>query len=467
MNNSIITRRQLLERASIGFGATALGALMAQDSYAGLSMPVRHHVAKAKNVIFAYMSGGVSHVDSFDPKPLLAERAGKALPMKIERTVFNNNGKIMPAQWEFKNRGKCGMPVSELFPHMGGVADELALVRSMTAKFSEHGQANFYMHSGFPFMGYPSAGAWTSYGLGSEADDMPGYVVLQSGKAAYPHGGVALYSNGFLSARHQASVLKIDSAAAVPNIKPSEDLYKQRHRLDMIRKMDQQFSQDSRIDAAIANYETAYQMQTAVPEVVDLDKETAATKKLYGMDSSNEHTAAFARQCLMARRLVEKGVRFVELSCMACGGGGGGAANPWDQHSGLKSGHGKMAAQVDQPIAGLIRDLKSRGMLDETIVLWSGEFGRTPFSQGSNGRDHNPFGFSVWMAGGGFKGGSIYGATDEFGYHAVENKATIFDMWATILHQLGMNHERMTYRFGGRDLRLTDVHGNVLHDILA
>jgi hypothetical protein len=463
----IISRRQLLQRASIGFGATALSALMADDSYAGLSLPTTHHVAKAKNVIFAYMSGGVSHVDSFDPKPLLAQQAGKALPMKIERTVFNNNGKVMPAQWEFKNRGKCGMPVSELFPHMGSVADELALVRSMTAKFSEHGQANFFIHSGFPFMGYPSAGAWTSYGLGTEANDMPGYVVLQSGGAAYPHGGVALYSNGFLSARHQASILKVDAPDPVVNIRPSEDLFKQRRRLDMISQMDKRFSDDARIDAAIANYETAYQMQTAVPEVVNLANESAATKKLYGIDSSNEFTAAFGHQCLMARRLVEKGVRFVELSCMACGGGGGGAANPWDQHSGLKSGHAKMAAQVDQPIAGLIKDLKSRGMLDETIVLWSGEFGRTPFSQGSNGRDHNPFGFSVWMAGGGFKGGTIYGATDEFGYHAVENPATIYDMWATILHQLGMDHERITYRFGGRDLRLTDVHGSVLRDIIA
>jgi hypothetical protein len=466
-----ISRRDMLKRTSIGFGATALAGLLSSESQGATYKPKLHHKAKAKSVIFCYMSGGVSHVDSFDPKPLLAKMAGKPMPTKIERTVFNNNGKIYPAQWKFKNRGKSGMPVSDLFPHMGSVADELAVVRSMTAKFSEHAQGNFFMHSGFPFLGYPSAGAWTSYGLGRVADDLPGYVVLQAGGARTPHGGVGLFSNGYLPAVHQGSILKADSKVSIPNLDPGEAASQQRQRLNLIKQMDNEFaaklSTRGAVDAAIENYETAFKMQTAVPEVVDISGETEATKKLYGMDSSDRSTVAYGKQCLLARRLVEKGVRFVETSCIAVGGGGGGAANPWDQHSGLKKGHAKMAHQVDQPIAGLIKDLKQRGLLDSTIVVWAGEFGRTPFSQGRDGRDHNPFGFTVWMAGGGFKGGTIYGETDELGYHTVQDKATIYDMWATVLHQLGINHERLTYRYGGRDMRLTDVHGNVLKDILA
>ena len=473
-----ISRRRMLQRVSNGFGAVALAGLMADRAYgtpaglppgAALSNP--HHEPKAKHVIFCYMSGGVSHVDSFDPKPRLQKDDGKPMPVKVERTQFNNNGNIMASPFPFTTYGESGIPVSSMFPKIGEQADELAVVRSMTSSFNEHAQGNFFMHSGFPFMGYPSAGAWAAYGLGTENRDLPGYVVLQSGDAVPPHGGVSLFSNGFLPAVHQGSILKADKPEAIRNIRSGEAVAMQRRRLDLIRNFDNPYldstSDEPQIEAAIANYETAFRMQAAVPELCDISGETAATRSLYGLDSKDTQRAAYARQCLLARRLVERGVRFIELSCLTRGIGAGGAANPWDQHSDLEKGHRAMSQQVDQPIAGLIQDLRERGLLDETLIVWAGEFGRTPFSQGSNGRDHNPFGFSVWMAGGGVKGGTIYGATDELGYHVVENPCTVYDMWATVLHQLGVDHEQLTYRYGGRDMRLTDVHGNVLHDILA
>jgi hypothetical protein len=438
---------------------------------AGAALPKLHHPAKAKNVIFCFMSGGVSHVDSFDPKPRLQQDHGKPMPVKVERTQFNNNGNIMASPFKFSPAGQSGIPVSSLFPRIANVVDELAVIRSMTTSVNEHAQGNFFMHTGFPFMGYPSAGAWIAYGLGSENQNLPGFVVLQSGSAVPPHGGVSLFSNGFLPAQHQGSILQADRREAIRNIKPLEAQELQRRRLDFVRQFDESFLQetagDAQVDAAIRNYETAYRMQTAVPELCDLSDETEETRQLYGVDAPDAEQAAYARQCLLARRLVERGVRFVELSCLTKGIGAGGAANPWDQHGDLEKGHAAMALQVDQPIAALIADLRRRGLLDETLIVWAGEFGRTPFSQGSNGRDHNPFGFSVWLAGGGVKGGAIYGATDEFGYHAIENKCEIYDLWATVLHQLGVNHEALTYRYGGRDFRLTDVHGHVLHDLLS
>jgi len=310
-----------------------------------------------------------------------------------------------------------------------------------------------------------------AYGLGTENRNLPGFVVLQSSHAVAPHGGVSLFSNGFLPGQHQGSIMKADQAEAIANIRPSELSTLQRRRLDLVRQFDQSTlaatAADAQIDAAIKNYETAFRMQSVVPEVCDITGETETTKKMYGLDSKNPELAAYARQCLLARRLVEKGVRFIELSCLTQNIGAGGAPNPWDQHGDLQKGHAAMALQVDQPIAALIADLRQRGLLKDTLIVWAGEFGRTPFSQGSNGRDHNPMGFSVWMAGGGVKGGSIYGATDELGYYAVENKCTIYDLWATVLHQLGVNHERLTYRYGGRDFRLTDVHGNVLKGVLG
>ncbi len=455
----------------------ALSGLMAERSFAGLAdsaatpLPEPHFQPRAKNVVFCYMSGGVSHVDSFDPKPRLNKEHGKPMPVKVERTQFNNNGNIFGSPFSFKQYGESGLPVSSIFPHIGEHADDLAVIRSMTTAVNEHAQGNYAMHTGFPFMGHPSAGAWVNYGLGSENQELPGFVVLESGGAVPPHGGVGLYSSGYLPAQHQASIIEVDQPEPVRNIRPPAGDLTQQSRLSLIRGFDQQFlgatGGDAQVEAAVRNYETAFRMQTAVPELCDISGESQATRDLYGIDSGIPQHAAYARQCLLARRLIERGVRFVELSCLTQGIGAGGAPNPWDQHGDLEKGHAAMARQVDQPIAALLTDLKSRGLLDDTIVIWAGEFGRTPFSQGSNGRDHNPFGFSIWLAGGGIKGGTIYGATDEYGYHTIENSSTIYDLWATVLHLLGLDHERLTYRYSGRDFRLTDVFGNVLTDIIA
>ena len=473
---TFFSRRQALKACSTGFGSMALATMMDRQSRAdalpaSAGLPQTHHRAKAKHVIFCFMSGGVSHVDSFDPKPKLKALHGKPMPVAVQRTQFNRNGNVMASPFEFKRWGESGMEISSMFPELGTVADELAVVRSMTTPVNEHAQGNFFMHSGFPFMGHPSAGAWCSYGLGSENENLPSYVVLQSGKAVTPHGGVGLFSNGFLSAQHQGSILKADQAEAIRNIKPRDTRIAQRRRMEFAGGFDQQFlaasGQDNQVEAAIKNYETAFRMQSAVPELCDISDESRRTREMYGLESDDTELAAYGRQCLLARRLVQRGVRFIELSCLTKGIGAGGAANPWDQHGDLEKGHRAMSNQVDQPIAALIKDLKAHGLLDETLIVWAGEFGRTPFSQGNNGRDHNPFGFSVWLAGGGVKGGKVYGATDELGYHAVEDVATVYDLWATVLHQLGIDHEKLTYRYGGRDFRLTDVHGNVLNEILA
>ena len=458
----------MLAQTSTGFGSIALASLMAEQAGA----KVIGNKKKAKNVIFLYMSGGVSHVDSFDPKPKLREMHGKPMPVKVERTQFNNNGQIFGSPFDFKKCGQSGLEISSMFPEIQKwCADDLAVVRSMTSKVNEHAQGNYAFHTGFPFMGHPGAGAWVSYGLGSGNRNLPSFVVLQSGNAVPPHGGVGMYSNGFLPGHHQASIIKADSGEPVPHVIPQEDRLVQRKRLDFIRALDERFSdvtdQDRKVEAAVRNYETASLMQSAVPEVTDLSDETEATKEMYGLNHANQNTAHYARQALLARRLVEKGVRFVELSCLSVGIGAGGAANPWDQHGAIEKGHGAMAQQIDQPISALLRDLKQRGLLDETIVIWAGEFGRTPFSQGSDGRDHNPYGYSIWLAGGGFKGGSVYGATDDLGYHAVEKPTSVYDLWATVLHQLGLDHEKLTYLYAGRNVRLTDVHGNVWKDLVT
>lgn len=447
----------------------ALSSALSTGSYAESSD--KPPTAKAKHVVFCYMSGGVSHVDSFDPKPKLAELHGQPMPVEVERTQFNNNGNIMKSPFKFIRQGQSGIPISEIFPKIGQYADEMAVIRSMTSTVNEHAQGNFLMHSGFPIMGYPTAGAWCSYGLGSANEDLPSYVVLQSGSAVPPHGGVSLYSNGFLPAQHQGSILKADKREAIRNLVGSDTRSAQRRRLDFTRSLDTEFSisngEQDQVEAAITNLETAFRMQTAVPDVCDISGETKETRDLYGVDSNDAQMAAYARQCLLARRLIQKGVRFIELSCLTRGIGAGGAPNPWDQHSALEHGHREMAKQVDQPIAALMGDLKRLGLLEETLIVWAGEFGRTPFSQGSNGRDHNPFGFSIWMAGAGIKGGSVYGKTDELGYHAIEDRCEVYDMWATTLHLMGMDHHQLTYRHAGRDFRLTDVHGNVLTPILS
>ncbi len=463
----LLSRRKMLTACSNGFGMLALQGLIGQNQLQAKP----HFTPKAKSVIFCYMSGGVSHIDSFDPKPILKKYAGKPMPVKVERTQFNNNGNIFPSPFTFKRHGQSGIPVSSIFPKTAKMVDEMAVIRSMTSKVSEHAQGNYAIHTGFPFMGHPTAGAWVSYGLGSLNQNLPGFVVLHSGGSVAPHGGVGLYGSGYLPANHQGSILQVDRTEPIQNIKPRESFLSQRKRLDFHKTFDRQFlnqvGNNAEVEAAIQNQEVAYKMQTAVPELCDLKGETESTKRLYGLDSKDSQTSAYGRQCLLARRLVERGVRFVELSCLTEKLGAGGAANPWDQHGALEKGHAAMAHQVDQPIAGLLQDLKVRGLLDETLVVWAGEFGRTPFSQGSDGRDHNPYGFSVWMAGGGIKGGSVFGETDEFGYHVAENKCDFYDLWATVLHLLGLDHETLTYRHGGRDLRLTDVHGRILSPIIS
>ncbi|MED5381701.1 MAG: DUF1501 domain-containing protein [Verrucomicrobiota bacterium] len=460
----------MLTRCSTGFGMLALQGLMASPAFAGTARR-SHFRPRAKQVILCYMSGGVSQVDSFDPKPKLRELHGKPMPVKIERTQFNNNGNVMASPFEFRQHGQSGIPVSSMFPHVAESVDELAVIRSMTSKVNEHAQGNYAFHTGFPIMGHPSAGAWVSYGLGTENRNLPGFVVLQAGGAAVPHGGVGLFSNGYLPGQYQGSIIVGDKSPAVRNVRPREADATQRSRLDFVKGLDADFVNriggNNDVEAAVRNYETAYRMQASVPELCDLRGETAATKKLYGMDSPNGVTAAYGHQALLARRLVERGVRFVELSCLPEKMGGGQAPNPWDQHGNLKGGHENMSLQVDQPIGGLLKDLKVRGLLDDTLVIWAGEFGRTPFSQGSNGRDHNPYGYSVWLAGGGVKGGTIYGATDELGYHVTENKCDIYDLWATVLYLMGLDHEELTYRHGGRDLRLTDVHGAVIRGVIS
>ena len=465
-----ISRRALLAQASCGFGGMAAAALLhAEAARADSVAPVNHHPAKAKNVIFLYMDGGVSQVDSFDPKPRLEQDAGKSPRdlFKVDQTQFNNVGTILPSPWKFKPYGACGLPVSDLFPHIGSVADELAVIRSMTSEFPEHTNANYFLHTGSGLQGRPSMGAWTTYGLGSENDDLPGYIVVNGG--LIPPGGLDNFTNGFLPATFQGSVFK-PTATGLANVgrrDGSRDA--QIAKLDFARGLDRSFAArlagdgmaPDALESAIVNQELAYRMQTSVPDLLDLSGETEAIKHDYGCDSENEPTRIFANECLLARRMVERGVRFVELTCTSVG------TDRWDQHGNLREGHAANARAVDQPIAALIRDLRQRGMLESTLVVWSGEFGRTPFAQGGDGRDHNPQAFSMWMAGGGVKGGVTVGATDDYGYRVVEKKFQIHDLHATMFHLMGIDHTRLTYRFSGRDMRLTDVHGHVIRDVLA
>jgi hypothetical protein len=455
----------MLLRSANGFGAVALAAMLSDRALGG---PVRagHHPPRARSVIFLYMDGGPSQVDTFDPKPRLAKENGQPIKMAAPPTQFiphDRAPKVMASPWKFQPRGACGTPVSDLLPHIAGRVDDLCVVRSMVANFTEHANANLLLHTGFNTQGKPSVGSWVTYGLGSECQDLPGYIVLKGGQI--PAGGPDNFHSGFLPAVHQGSIFR-DPVAPLANLQrtePTDEL--QRGKLDLLAKLDQSIlgraGQEPRIEAAIANYELAFRMQSAVPELLATGGETAATQRLYGLDE--EATRSFGTQCLLARRLIERGVRFVEVMPPAVAG-----ANRWDQHDKLADGHAKMARATDLPIAGLLADLKARGLLDQTLVVWAGEFGRTPVAQGvSTGRDHSPYGFSIWLAGGGIRGGQVYGATDEYGFHAIENKVEIHDLHATLLHLVGIDHTRLTYRFGGRDMRLTDVHGRVLHELLV
>jgi hypothetical protein len=459
----MLSRREWLMRSANGFGAVALASLLAEQSRADGVLPKLHHPAKAKAVIFLYMDGGPSQVDTFDPKPLLEKYHGQdphKVLAKVEPTQFANVGKVMACPWKFKQYGESGTWVSDLFPHVAGCVDDLAFVHSLTSKFSEHTSANYFLHTGSGLQGRPSWGAWTGYGLGTGNKDLPTFVVLNGG--LIPPGGLDNFNSGFLPAAFQGSVFKAGKTP-VANVTPSEGSDRQRAKLALMKKLDALAAdRDVAVESAIANYETAYRMQTAVPDLMDISKESAATKKLYGLDAAFSPTVTFGTQCLIARRMVERGVRFLELTCPAIGG-----HDRWDQHGGLKKGHEDNARAVDQPIAGLLTDLKARGLLKDTLVVWGGEFGRTPFAQGADGRDHNPFGFTVWLAGGGVKGGVHHGVTDEFGYKVVQDRVEMHDLHATLLHLLGVDHTKLTFRFGGRDMRLTDVHGEVVKAILA
>jgi hypothetical protein len=464
----------MLGRCANGFGAMALLALLsdnaagalagATDSVANPLAPrAPHFPAKAKQIIFLYMDGGPSQIDTFDPKPLLAKEHGKPFKMKMEPTQFDNNGAVLKSPWEFRQHGQSGIPVSSLFPRVAECADDLCVIRSMTSQFSEHTAANYFLHTGLGLSGRPSMGAWVNYGLGTENQNLPGFVVINGG--LIPPGGSENFGNGFLPAAFQGSIFR-PGDPPVANIRPVEAVPgEQKNELNLLRRLDrhvvESFGPSDQLESAIGNYELAFRMQSAVPELMEIKGEPESVRKLYGLDADYEATRIFARECLLARRLIQRGVRFVELTCPVVPG------DRWDQHSGLKSGHENNSRAVDQPIAALLKDLKGLGLLDSTLVVWAGEFGRTPFAQGTDGRDHNPFGYSIWLAGGGVKGGTIYGATDEYGYKAVENQVEMFDLHATMLHLLGLDHKRVTYRFGGRDMRLTDVHGEVIKAILA
>lgn len=405
-----------------------------------------HFPGRAKRVIFMYMSGGVSHVDSFDPKP------------RLKAEYEKGNTRFLPALWEFKPRGRCGTEVSELFPHIAGCVDDICLIRSMRGDHNDHFQATMGIHTGSVTVKRPSIGSWATYGLGTENRNLPAFVVLAP---ELPYAGGQVWDSDFLPAVYQGTRV-LAGNEPIPNLNrraASEDV--QRRELGLLERFNRRHlsrrSTDEHLSARVRSYETAFGMQMAMPEALDLSKETDATLKLYGLERGS--TKGFAWQCLVARRLAERGVRFIELIDV-------GAANNWDAHSDMKT-HEPLALNVDQAIAGLLKDLKSRGMLDDTLVVWTTEFGRTPHAEGAKGRGHFNKVFSSWLAGGGARGGMVYGSSDDLGANVAENEVHVHDFHATILHLLGFDHTRLTFRYAGRDFRLTDVHGRVVRDILA
>jgi hypothetical protein len=425
-----------------------------------------HFSPKAKSVIFLFMDGGPSQVDTFDPKPRLRDENGQMLPLQESVAARNPNKLLWGSPFEFKKYGQCGAEVSELFPHLATCVDDMTIIRSMVSDHTEHTAGNYFMHSGSPLQGRPSMGAWVTYGLGSECRNLPGFVVIDTGMI--PPGGLDLFGSGFLPASYQGMLFRKGQEPVADLARREPTLEHQRAKLDLIRELDQgameRYGPVTEMEAAIANYELAFRMQAEVPELLDFSGESEITRQMYGIDEPE--TDEFGRACLIARRMVERGVRFIELLSPRRQG-----VDRWDQHGNLVRGHTLNCKATDKPIAALIKDLKGRGLLNETLLLWGGEFGRTPTSQGTAdrgfGRDHHPYGFTMWMAGGGVKAGLIYGSTDEYGYYAVENKVHVHDLHATILHLLGLDHKRLTFPFGGREMRLTDVHGNVVTDLLA
>ncbi|HWB14270.1 MAG TPA: DUF1501 domain-containing protein [Pirellulales bacterium] len=461
----VFSRRDLLRVSAAGFGSLALSGLLADNARGTGPGPLAprppHFAPRARRVVFLFMHGGPSHIDTFDYKPLLARDHGKPLPFAKPRVVSAETGNLLKSPWSFRQHGECGAWVSELFPHVGGVVDDLCMIHSMHGSNSRHGGALLELHTGSDTFVRPSMGSWITYGLGSENEDLPGFITVCP---TLTHGGVNNWSSAFLPAAYQGTPLGNASVASdrakIPFIDNHDTPREvQRAELDLLREMNlahlSAAGPDAALEGRIESFELAFRMQTAAPELQEISDETEATRRLYGLD--NDVTRNFGRQCLMARRFAERGVRYVQVT----------HSYKWDQHGELKSGHARNALEVDLPIAGLIRDLKQRGLLEDTLVLWGGEFGRTPTAQGSDGRDHNPQGFTMWLAGGGVKAGFRYGATDDYGYYSVVDKVHFHDLHATILHLLGLDHTRLTYRHAGRDFRLTDVSGRVVEEIIA
>lgn len=457
---SRICRREMLHSAACGFGWLALADLLAaadRQPADPLAPKPPHFPAKAKRVIFLFMHGGPSQVDTFDYKPKLAADDGKPLPFPKPRVVSSPTGNLLRSPFEFKQHGQSGAWVSSLFPHVAARVDDLCFIKSMHGSNSRHGGALLELHTGSDTFVRPSLGSWVTYGLGTECRDLPGYVTICP---TLTHGGLNNYSSAFLPAAHQATPLGTSGVpsdqAAVPFVVGTTPRAQQRLELDLLADLDRERGHgDAALEGRIRSFEMAFRMQSVAPAVQDLSRETDETKKLYGLD--DPATANFGRQCLMARRFAEAGVRFVQCT----------HSYKWDQHENLKADHARNAREVDRPVAGLLADLKRRGLLADTLVLWGGEFGRTPVAQGKDGRDHNPHGFTMFLAGGGVKPGITHGATDDYGYYSVADKVHVHDLHATMLHLLGLDHTRLTYRHAGRDFRLTDVHGEVVTKILA
>jgi len=474
-----VDRRQLLSRATSGIGAVALSELLRRDGVAGptsvagqAAVPRPHYPSRAKRVIHVVACGGFSQVDTFDYKPDLERLHGKSLIADERPDVFFGQvGLLRKNDWSFRRRGESGLWVSELFPHLAEVVDELTVIRSMFAETSNHTPATFQQNTGFRLNGFPTAGAWLSYGMGCETDDLPPYVVIPDPRG-YPAGGSINWTNGFLPAQHQGVTVQ-SSGTPIKDLFPAQKLSRdsedasRRLLVELNRRHLDDRGHSDVLQARIRSYQLAERMQAVVPRGTELESETRATQAMYGAVS--EPTRDFGRSCLLARRLLESGVRFVQLFS---GGAFGQPRINWDGHEDMVQNHGREAARVDQPLAGLLRDLRQRGMLDDTLVMFTSEFGRTPFTQSAanvvgQGRDHNEKGFSVWLAGGGAKPGMAYGATDDVGWQAVENPVHWHDFHATVLHLLGVDHRRLTFYHNGIERRLTNVHGNIVRDILA
>lgn len=462
-SSATLDRRRMLGCLAGGFGAVGLAALLGESSAADSSAArssLPHHEPRAKRVIFLFMNGGPSQVDTFDPKPELARWEGKRLPVLDQNTNKllgkpRPLGNAFPSPWKFARHGECGMDVSELFPHVATHTDDLCLIRSMCCDSFFHAQGTLEMMTGSGLFLRPSLGSWLTYGLGTENQNLPGFVVL--GDVMGNVDATKVFSSAFLPAEFQGTRLS-NLKQPIPNLKSPFDQADQRAQLDLMQQLNARHlsrrTETSALNARILAFELAFRMQSVASEAFDLTGESMAARQLYGLDEPT--TNDYGQKCLLARRLVERGVRCVVVN-----------HTDWDQHSNLLAGHAKNALAVDRPIAGLLSDLKQRGLLDDTLVIWGGEFGRTPNTEGKNGRDHNTAAFSMWLAGGGVKRGHIHGVTDEFGAYSIAGRTHVHDLHATILHLLGINHEHFTYRYGGRDYRLTDVFGTVVHDLLA